>query len=330
MKKHLIIGAISILLIACQINFSQEKSLDVKVGIINGRATHLPSPEYPQEAEDSCASGLVKVAVAVEIKNFVGNVISAKAISGNEILRKSAEEAALKAKFRKTDDVDERKVSGFLVYNFEPKIKCVETGIVNNKAISLPKPRFANLSHLNTDKDIIVAVQITVDMDGKVKYAKALTGHPLLRPACEMSARRAKFAPILIQGSPILVKALLVYKFKPDRMIETDIEKGDKAVIGTAIKLVKPPSPFCNCRFGGNQSVSVEAKIDKQGNVTSAKAYSGHPILKNISEKAALASKFLPLNINAKIMIVYEFEAINNNREVKFNNIYVKEIEIEE
>ncbi len=330
MSKYLIIITLSFVFITAQTSYPQEETSNIKVGIINGRATYLPKPDFPQEAENSCASDLVKVEVEVEIKDFVGNVISAKAVSGDEVLRKSAEEAALKAKFRKTDDVDERKITGFLVYNFEPKIKCIDAGIVNKNALKIPKPQMPNLinlKHLQINKEIIVMVQITVNMEGRVLYAKALTGHPLLGRSFEMSARRTEFSPTFINGKPIYAKGFLIYKIKLSGDIEMRID--DEKILGEPINLPIPAYPFCNCKFGGKESTAgVQVEIGEEGNVISAQGISGHPIQKGISVTAAKNSKFSPTivagkTVKAKAILIYTFD--NENYKVK--GVSVKLIE---
>lgn len=301
----------------------------VEGGIVNGKATYLPHPDYPQEAKDFCVSGTISVAVEINEK---GNVISAKAILGDKLLRQAAVEAAKKAKFNNHGHFRVPVIKGIVIYNFVPEVKCLVVGIVNNKALSIPKPQIPNIGHpkhLQIKEEQIVTVQIIIDESGKVVRARTISGHPLLRAACENSARQANFSPSFINGATIKISALLIYKFKPDGTIDTEIESKDKDIVGKPINLVKPPPPFCNCRFGGNSSVLVEAKVDEQGVVTQAKAYAGHPILKNISEKAALESKFLSTNTKFKVMIIYEFESFNNGSEAKISNVFVKEVKFE-
>ncbi len=326
MRKITILFSLIALFCFFQTNFAQNKGEKaIEGGIVTEKAISLPPPEYPKEAENACAGGKVEVEILI---GEDGNVISAKAISGDELLQKPAIEAAKEAKFRTHSHFAPVKVQGILVYNFDSKVKCITNGIINKIAVNLPKPDTSNIRHSKIKKSQIVVVQIVVRSDdGIVIFAKAISGHPLLRSVCVQSARRTKFRS---NGTlpPVKVKGLLVYKFKPDGTVETDIERDDKDVIGTPIELIKPPPPFCNCRFS-SENISVEAKIDARGNVTEAKAANGHPILKNISEKAALESKFLPANIRAKVIIVYEFEAINNFREVKILNVYVKKVELE-
>ena len=219
----------------------------------------------------------------------------------------------------------------FAQKGIQPEKKFITVGIVNKRARNLPKPKVANLNkseHLQIKEEQIVAVQIVIDMNGKVLESRAVSGHVSLRAACEYAARQAEFAPTLVNGGAVFnIKALLVYKFKPNGIIDTDIERDDKAVIGTPIDLVKPPPSFCNCRFGQNSRVLVLAEIDELGIVTKATAISGHPIIKLASEKAALKSKFLPATIKSRIIIQYNFETINK-WDVKIADIKIKEVRI--
>jgi len=309
---------------------AQKLKIGTEFSIVNGLAIELPEPDYPQEAKDFCAAGMVSVKVEIDEK---GDVILSEAVAGDELLREPSVEAAKKAKFTITKFSGKPvKVKGIIVYNFDSLApKCITAGIVNKKAQSLPKPQVPNLSqskHLRITEEQVVAVQIIVDINGKVTAAKARTGHPLLRSFCEYAARQAKFSPVWDVSSSIKIRALLVYKFKPDGTIDTNIESDDKTVIGTPINLVEPPPPFCNCRGLGG-SVLVQAKIDERGNVVEAKAFSGHPFLKNISEKAALESKFLPTDTKAKILISYNFDSSDGGRTAKIKNIEIKEVKIE-
>ncbi len=177
--------------------FAQEKKA-ITGGIVNGKAKYLPKPDYPQEAKDFCAGGRVEVEVFI---GEDGNVIEARAISGDKLLHVSAVEAAKKAKFL-TGHLAV-KAKGVIVYNFDSFAKCVVTGIVNKKAISIPKPKVANLNrpgHLQIKKEEIVAIQTVIDMSGNVISAKATLGHPLLRrfiAAFASDNQHKSLAPVL-------------------------------------------------------------------------------------------------------------------------------------
>lgn len=89
---------------------------NVNVGVVNSRATSLPKPAYPQIAKQANASGQVTVQVTIDEQ---GNVTSARAVSGNALLRPSAEAAARQSRFNPVR-VGDRAVTatGLLVYNF--------------------------------------------------------------------------------------------------------------------------------------------------------------------------------------------------------------------
>ena len=86
------------------------------IGVLNGKATSLPKPPYPQAAMRLNIQGTVTVQLLIDEK---GNVVSAKATSGHALLRAAAEAAARKAKFSPTflSNVPV-KVTGVIHYHF--------------------------------------------------------------------------------------------------------------------------------------------------------------------------------------------------------------------
>jgi protein TonB len=58
-----------------------------------------------------------------------------------------------------------------------------------------------------------VDVQITIDEEGNVISAAAVSGHPLLRAAAVNAAKEAKFSPTRLSGQPVKVTGVLVYNF---------------------------------------------------------------------------------------------------------------------
>jgi TonB family protein len=68
-------------------------------GVLNGRALILVRPEYPPEARAAKATGRVVVQIMID---ECGKVVSAKATSGNALLRAVSESAARAAKFSPT------------------------------------------------------------------------------------------------------------------------------------------------------------------------------------------------------------------------------------
>ena len=58
-----------------------------------------------------------------------------------------------------------------------------------------------------------MAVQVTVDEDGKVISANAVSGHALLRPAAVQAAYAARFSPTKISGQAVKVTGVIQYNF---------------------------------------------------------------------------------------------------------------------
>ncbi len=100
----------------------------------------------------------------------------------------------------------------------EPKIekpptpRTVSLGVINGKAQSLPVPAYpppARAVHASGE----VNVQVTIDEQGNVISANAVSGHALLRQAAENAAKRAKFTPTYLSKVPVKVTGLIVYRF---------------------------------------------------------------------------------------------------------------------
>lgn len=84
--------------------------------VLNSQAISLPKPPYPSLAKQAGAQGAVNVQVLID---ETGKVISAKAISGNPLLKTAAQQAAERARFSPTMLGDQAvKVSGVITYNF--------------------------------------------------------------------------------------------------------------------------------------------------------------------------------------------------------------------
>jgi TonB family protein len=95
---------------------TRETPKQISGGILNGKATSLPNPEYPDTAKAAGVSGAVSVQVLIDEG---GNIISASAVSGHQLLRAAAVDAALQAQFAPTRlSGHPVKVSGILTYNF--------------------------------------------------------------------------------------------------------------------------------------------------------------------------------------------------------------------
>src|SRR5262249_45062583 len=104
--------------------------------------------------------------------------------------------------------------------------KFINGGVLNGKAVSLPKPEYpaaAKAAHVEG----LVSVEVTIDESGIVAEANAIKpegddselsaevrdGWAALREACERAAMDARFTPTLLSGQPVRVKGKITYNF---------------------------------------------------------------------------------------------------------------------
>lgn len=107
MKNYILILLSAFLFISADQIYAQA----ISVGVVNGKAVSLPQPENPENLSGA-------VSVRVEIDEH-GNVISARAVSGDQALRSASEDAARRAKFKQTFMSGKAvPVSGVVVFNF--------------------------------------------------------------------------------------------------------------------------------------------------------------------------------------------------------------------
>ena len=89
------------------------------------------------------------------------------------------------------------------------------------------------------------------------------------------------------------------------------ISKGP--ITGQATSLPQPPYPTLAKQAGVQGKVGVQVLIDEKGNVISATAIDGHPMLRLAAQKAALQAKFSPttlggLPVRVSGVITYDFK----------------------
>jgi len=83
---------------------------------------------------------------------------------------------------------------------------------------------------------------------------------------------------------------------------------------GKAVHLVTPPYPAIARSAHASGAVQVQVLIDENGNVISARAMSGHPLLQAAAVAAARSSKFTPTKLSGQPVkvngvIIYNFVA---------------------
>jgi periplasmic protein TonB len=88
----------------------------------------------------------------------------------------------------------------------------ISGGVLNGKAISLPKPAYPAIARTAHASGTVV-VQVTIDENGNVISAHAVSGHPLLTAVAVAAARGARFSPTKLSGQPVKVTGVITYNF---------------------------------------------------------------------------------------------------------------------
>ena len=88
----------------------------------------------------------------------------------------------------------------------------VSAGVLNGKAISLPKPDYPPDARAAGTEGVVV-IQVTVDEQGNVTEAHVISGPKQLQDVSVSAALQAKFSPTLLSGEPVKVVGVLVYNF---------------------------------------------------------------------------------------------------------------------
>jgi len=94
----------------------------------------------------------------------------------------------------------------------KPLLKPVSGGVLNGKALMLPKPAYPQQAKVARASGM-VTVEVVIDEAGKVISAKAVDGNVLLRQAATQAAQGARFSPTLLSGQPVKVAGQINYNF---------------------------------------------------------------------------------------------------------------------
>ena len=199
----------------------------------------------------------------------------------------------------------------------DPAPREIKAGILNGKAISLPKPEYP-VDAKAAGIEGMVFVDVIIDESGTVVSAVAATdarksargknkdetvevdvepADPLLREAAEKAASQARFSPTLLSGSPVKVKGTIVYNF----VVRTSDSSVNGGILNSrAASLPMPEYPPAAMAVRAEGTVVVRITIDEAGNVISADAVSGHPLLRAAAVKAARLATFAPTRMEGQ------------------------------
>jgi TonB family protein len=181
----------------------------------------------------------------------------------------------------------------------------------------------------NQDSAVIPGLQINIDKNGqKWSMFTDINGEfdGLLEPGhYELTVNKTiyeKFIAFIDIVENGLNPNFLEFDVKtsPDFCIESSDNSCPKI-----IELIKPNYPQAARAVRAMGEVVVGVNVDTAGNVVSAKAESGHPLLRNASEQAALKSKFEPKETpgERKAKLAFVFISSAKEKEIKrYSNPY--------
>jgi TonB family protein len=235
MKIGTLIAVSLVLAICASVNFSQTVPSDAPAKLIS-------APPFQISAEDEARGidGTMKLAVDIDkagnVKRAVVYMAPSWPCTGDLDLRvdavmRAAEKAVLGFKFspaiNKGKPVGSQAAVKLVIGLAARKLdeptpippkgppsesKIINGGVVNGKAISLPKPEYPAAARV-AGVSGSVKVQVLIDEMGKVVTAQAIEGPPQLQFAARAAACGARFTPTLLQGQPVKVAGIIVYNF---------------------------------------------------------------------------------------------------------------------
>jgi TonB family protein len=88
----------------------------------------------------------------------------------------------------------------------------VKTPVLCGKAISLPKPPYPEGAKAAKASGT-VTVAIVIDEKGRVVWAQAVSGHPLLQGASVKAACRARYSPTKLSGQAVRANSVITYNY---------------------------------------------------------------------------------------------------------------------
>lgn len=96
----------------------------------------------------------------------------------------------------------------------KPNVIKVQESVLRSAAMDLPQPEYPQAALLVRAAGT-VEVQLLVNEKGLVTNARAQSGNPLLIPAAETAALRARFSPSKLSAEPTITFGVITYNFTP-------------------------------------------------------------------------------------------------------------------
>ncbi len=164
-----------------------------------------------------------------------------------------------------------------------------------------------------------ITVRVVVDAQGAIvsvdnasgpaKICDSSSNDPrvvALRESVIEAIKQAKFSPAMKNGQPVKSVAYISSTFDPttnENQSDKKIVPVDK-IVANAVNMPKPAYPGAARAVRAAGPVSVRVVVNEEGNVFTAEAVSGHPLLRSSAEKAACGAKFTPMIVSGKPVLM--------------------------
>lgn len=181
-------------------------------------------PLYPEAAKKQHVQGIVVLSVDVDKQ---GAVSQTRILAGNPLLASAAQAAVKQWKYRPVvEDGTAYAVTGDVLITFglgmnpwaaergESPIKpvsCPAPGGTLAHSVEPEYPPQARIARIMGD----VVLQISIDKQGRVTDAKALSGHPMLAIVAMNAVKQWRYQPYTLGDAPVAVKTFITVKFRP-------------------------------------------------------------------------------------------------------------------
>lgn len=204
------------------------------------------------------------------------------------------------------------------------EVICYGCHNATKRALYLPKPEYPKAARA-VNASGAVSVSITIDENGNVIEAKAVSGHPLFWAVSVKAALKAKFAPTKVSGVPVKIYSFITYNFVPSEPAQSNQfvqestqpepepkRKPKEIRVGVVNKRARYiPKPVLSRGIKATGEVKVEIAVDMSGKVISAQAVSGNPLLRPAAEASAGRASFAPTLIVSTPIVVIGYLVYN-------------------
>ncbi|HVF31084.1 MAG TPA: TonB family protein [Pyrinomonadaceae bacterium] len=200
--------------------------------------------------------------------------------------------------------------------------KAIKGGILNGKAVSLPKPMYPSdakadgvsgtvwvnveIDESGTVTSAVASIEpqkVKRQIDGEVREVEVPPADERLRQAAELAALQARFSPTLLSGQTVKVSGTIVYNFVAEASasnpMTSSLVRGG-ILNSRAASLPMPNYPPAATAVRAEGTVVVQITIDEGGNVVEASAVSGHPLLRAAAVQAAKLATFAPTRLEGQ------------------------------